>query len=111
MTQDDAAERSPEPTRDGWTRRFTAIGARLQEAVDLYHGLGFEIRLEPADANPEDIADRSACAQCFVMTLAQTIYTRPTAHPIARPLAAPVNGGNQGGESDDIAPAAEAAER
>jgi hypothetical protein len=52
----------------GWTRRFTAIGARLQE----------EVRLEAADTGSEDVADRAGCADCFVMTLAQTIYTRPS---------------------------------
>jgi hypothetical protein len=63
--------------RDGWTRRFTAIGARLSEAVELYRGLGFEIRLAPAEPGVEGVTDSAACAQCFVMTLAQTIYTRP----------------------------------
>ncbi len=62
----------------GWTRRFTAIGARLQEAVELHRGLGFEVRLEAADTGSEDVVERAGCAQCFVMTLAQTIYTRPS---------------------------------
>ena len=80
MNQSNAAAHIREIERDGWIRRFTAIGPRLQEAVDLYRGLGFDIKLEPADARPEDIADESVCARCFVMTLAQTIYTRPLAH-------------------------------
>lgn len=63
--------------REGWTRRFTAIGARLDEAVELYRGLGFEIRLEPAEPQAETAPNASGCAQCFVMTLARTIYTRP----------------------------------
>lgn len=63
--------------REGWTRRFTAMGARLNEAVELYRGLGFDIRLEPAEPRSEEVADRSGCAQCFVMSLARTIYTRP----------------------------------
>jgi hypothetical protein len=61
----------------GWTRRFTALGARLQEAVELYRGLGFEVRLEAAAIDSGEVADTVACAQCIVMTLAQTIYTRP----------------------------------
>lgn len=81
MRQDEATARIRELERDGWMRRFTAVGPRLQEAIDLYHGLGFEIRLESADARPEDSPDASACAQCFVMTLAQTIYTRPMMRP------------------------------
>lgn len=62
--------------RDGWTRRFTAIGARLSETVALYRTLGFEIRLEPAEFGAEGVTDRTECEQCFVMTLARTIYTR-----------------------------------
>jgi hypothetical protein len=62
---------------DGWTRRFTAIGARLNEAIELYRGLGFEIRLTAAEPEADKVAESSACAECFVMTLAQTIYTRP----------------------------------
>ncbi|MDE3229386.1 MAG: hypothetical protein KGO05_05865 [Chloroflexota bacterium] len=65
------------PELEGWTRRFTAIGARLDEAAELYRGLGFEIRLEPAEPQAEAAPDASGCAQCFVMTLARTIYTRP----------------------------------
>lgn len=61
---------------DGWTRRFTAIGPRLSEAVALYRTLGFEILLEPAEPGVEGVADRTECEQCFVMTLARTIYTR-----------------------------------
>ena len=60
---------------EGWTRRFTAIGQRLSEAVELYRGLGYELRLEPADAGEAGLSDE-ACAQCLVMTLARTIYTR-----------------------------------
>lgn len=63
--------------RDGWTRRFTAIGGRLHEAVALYRELGFEIRLEPAEPAVEEGSDTSGCAECFVMSLARTIYTRP----------------------------------
>jgi hypothetical protein len=62
----------------GWTRRFTAMGARLTEAVEVYRGLGFEVRLEPADSGAEQLGDSAACGQCFVMSLARTIYTRPS---------------------------------
>jgi hypothetical protein len=61
-----------------WTRRFTAIGPRLREAVDLYRTLGYELRLDPADAGGAGLSDE-ACAQCLVMALARTIYTRPPA--------------------------------
>jgi hypothetical protein len=61
----------------GWTRRFTALGRRLNEAAELYHQLGFEILLEPADLDEENIAGAEGCENCIVTTLARTIYTRP----------------------------------
>jgi hypothetical protein len=80
------AETSTAIEAEGWTRRFTALGLRLGEAVELYRELGYEVRLDPADAGEETgrISDE-ACAQCLVMTLARTIYTRrPTAAGSAR---------------------------
>lgn len=64
--------------KEGWMRRFTAVGARLTEAVEVYRGLGFEVRLEPAEPGAEQLLDSAACGQCFVMSLARTIYTRPS---------------------------------
>ena len=61
----------------GWTRRFTALGRRLNEAIELYRQLGFEILLEPADLDEEYRAGAGGCEQCIVTTLARTIYTRP----------------------------------
>lgn len=98
MSHDEAVWQETSLVREGWTRRFTAIGSRLREAVELYRGLGFEIRLEPADAGSDEVADPSVCAQCLVTTLAQTIYTRPRT---LRP----------GERAADVADVAEAAER
>lgn len=81
MSQVEPQDSSPLHESDGWTRRFTAIGARLNEAIELYSGLGFETKLEPAEAGSEEVADSSACGLCFVMTLARTIYTRPRDWP------------------------------
>ena len=61
----------------GWTRRFIALGRRLNEALELYRELGFEILLEPADLVEENIAGAEGCELCIVTTLARTIYTRP----------------------------------
>lgn len=87
MSHGEARRHEAALEREGWTRRFTAIGSRLREAVELYRGLGFEIRLEPADSSFDEVADPSVCAQCLVTTLAQTIYTRPrilhTGEPVA----------------------------
>lgn len=77
MSQPEAPWSAASLTRAGWTRRFTAIGGRLEEAVALYRELGFEIRLEPAEPGAESVLATSGCARCLVMSLARTIYTRP----------------------------------
>ncbi len=61
----------------GWIRRFTAMGRRLNEAMELYCQLGFEVLLEPADLDEEQRAGEEGCEHCIVTTLARTIYTRP----------------------------------
>lgn len=61
----------------GWTRRFTALGRRLEEAAELYRQLGFEVLLEPADPDEQESAGAESCRQCFVTAYARTIYTRP----------------------------------
>lgn len=69
----------------GWTRRFTAMGRRLNEAVELYCQLGFETLLEPAELDvargqgerEEHLSGAEGCEHCIVTTLARTIYTRP----------------------------------
>ena len=33
---------------DGWTFRFTATGARLDEAADSYRQLGYEVLVRPS---------------------------------------------------------------
>jgi len=77
MGTDMPQARSVQLREQGWIRRFTAMGRRLNEAVELYHQLGFEILLEPADLDEERISDAEGCENCIVTTLARTIYTRP----------------------------------
>ena len=61
----------------GWTRRFTALGRRLNEVAELYSELGFEVRLEPVDLDQEETMSAESCRNCFVTVQARTIYTRP----------------------------------
>jgi hypothetical protein len=63
----------------GWTKRFTALGLRLKESIELYRQLGYEVHLEPAYLSEEQ-HQAEACQQCFVTTQARTIYTRPQAN-------------------------------
>ena len=62
---------------EGWTRRFTALGRRLNELAELYSELGFEVRLESVDMDQEEIMPVESCKDCFVTMQARTIYTRP----------------------------------
>ncbi len=69
--------RSAELQEAGWSRRFTTLGRRLEEAADLYRQLGFEVLLEPIDPDEEATAGVESCKHCFVTTNARIIYTRP----------------------------------
>jgi hypothetical protein len=69
--------RSAQLQTEGWTRRFTALGRRLNEAVELYNELGYEVRLEPVNLDEEKTAGAEGCKDCFVTMQARTIYTRP----------------------------------
>ncbi len=71
------------PASEGWTRRFTALGPRLKEAVELYLSLGYEVRLGPADPGEDQIRISDGCEGCFVVTLARAVYTRQAAPPDA----------------------------
>jgi hypothetical protein len=62
---------------EGWTRRFTALGRRLNEVVELYTELGYEVRLEPVNLDEEESMSSECCKDCFVTVQARTIYTRP----------------------------------
>ena len=47
--------------KQGWQRQFTTDESRLEEMVDFYQSLGYEVRLEPACEElplPE-------CASCY----------------------------------------------
>ncbi len=63
--------------QEGWVRRFSALGRRLDEAIELYRQLGYEVRLEPVDLDEEDLPGAEGCENCFVIARARTIFTRP----------------------------------
>ncbi len=60
---------------DGWEQQFTASGARLEEAVDNYKRLGFEIKTVPVKELSKD-----GCTICFddENDVSMTIFTRKT---------------------------------
>ena len=45
---------------EGWKQQFTASGARLEEAVDNYRRLGFEVKTVPVKELESD-----GCTVCF----------------------------------------------
>lgn len=61
---------------EGWEERFSAAGARLEEAAEYYKSLGYEVRIEDLVDSAED----GACTTCFVGVGAEgrvgVIFTR-----------------------------------
>jgi hypothetical protein len=59
---------------DGWQRRFITDVDRVDEAVELYSQLGFEVHVEPVLA----IELGGDCSDCALVATCQfkTIYTR-----------------------------------
>jgi len=58
----------------GWQRQFTTDQTRLEEMVDFYQSLGYEVRVEPAC----DELPLPECASCFekFCDKYKTIYVR-----------------------------------
>lgn len=58
----------------GWQRQFTTDETRLEEMVDFYQSLGYEVRVEPAC---EDLP-LPECASCYekFCDKYKTIYVR-----------------------------------
>jgi len=58
---------------EGWTRRFVVAPNRIDEFVQLYESLGYDVRLEKPE--PEEL--REECGGCLAaMMLFRTLYTR-----------------------------------
>ena len=45
---------------EGWVQQFTASGPRLQEAIENYRELGFEVKTIPVKE-----LDSDSCTVCF----------------------------------------------
>jgi len=64
--------------REGWTRRFTISPARLEETVELYRSLGYEVHLEPL--SPDELEEQ--CQDCrLAVVFFRILYTRPRRRP------------------------------
>ncbi len=60
---------------DGWKQQFAASGARLEEALNNYRSLGFEVRTVPVKELSKD-----GCTICFddESDESMMIFTRKT---------------------------------
>ncbi len=58
---------------EGWTRRFVGGPPRLQEMIELYKSLGYQVWLEPQEL--EEFRDE--CEDCLLaLALFRVVYTR-----------------------------------
>ena len=69
-------DRPPDPklTAEGWKRRFMTNVGRLNEYIELYTSLGFDVRAEPVRSDEVD----PECNDCRLILYQQivTLYTR-----------------------------------
>jgi hypothetical protein len=77
-------KREDELKAEGWIKRFVAGSPRLEEAVEMYQSLGYEVLQEPisCEANQES----AECRTCLMANREQykTIYTRTHAQPVVK---------------------------
>ncbi|MBI3536530.1 MAG: hypothetical protein HY070_03050 [Chloroflexi bacterium] len=73
LTPEQVIEKEKQIIAQGWTRQFTAFVARVPEYVELYEGMGYEVRVEDWALSPE--SDPS-CNDCALMGIMRTIFTR-----------------------------------
>ena len=71
-----ADERPGDPAlvRLGWQRRFMADASRLQEYIDLYGTLNFDVRTEPV--NLAELGEECEDCRLMICRLFVTVYTR-----------------------------------
>ena len=62
------------PESEGWVRRYIAHTSRIDEAVELYSQLGYEVRVEAVTLTDFD----AGCGDCSSLAVCQfkVIYTR-----------------------------------
>lgn len=70
------AQLAPDPAlvAAGWERRFTADLRRVEEVIELYSQLGYEVRAVPVPA--EEFQDDCTDCHSVIASEFRTIYTR-----------------------------------
>ena len=79
-------KREEELVGEDWERRFVATEPRLQEAVELYESIGFDVLLEPLPTEEElkgAGCEERGCAACFDVDRGRykIIYTKAREKP------------------------------
>lgn len=79
-------DRAPNPklTAEGWERRFMVGPDRLDESMQIYQELGFEIRQEPV----RPVEFHEICQDCQTLACDDyvTIYTRKKEYPQSKSI-------------------------
>ncbi len=64
-----------EGKKEAWEKQFTVEASRVEEYVELYKSLGYEVKVK--DATPEEFG-KEECKVCFQGPCKyKVIYTRP----------------------------------
>ena len=64
----------PQLEAEGWTRRFMADPDQIEEKIQLYNDLGFEVRIERI--KPTELHDVCGACRLATCTAYVTLYTR-----------------------------------
>ncbi len=79
VLSDTQLQSDPARIADGWERRFVTDAGRLDEVVQLYEELGYDVVADPISTG--DLGDD--CEDCHLVALRQfrMVYTRPRGGP------------------------------
>ena len=69
----------PARVADGWERRFIADGPRVEEMIQLYRELGYEVVADPIE--PEHLGGDCEDCQLVIRLRFRMIYTRKNRGP------------------------------
>ena len=67
------AAREKQLVEQGWTKQFTTFPDRLEEYIELYNELGWQVQVEPWAQRP---SHDPSCRECELSGLMRTIFIR-----------------------------------
>ncbi len=72
-TQAEIAAREKELVEQGWTKQFTTLVEGLDEYVELYTQIGYQVQVEPwTQTQTHD----PSCRECELSGLIRTVFVR-----------------------------------